>query len=772
MANCNDYISADDLKTGKQAILHIEHVAKSRDANGNHSAEVTDEIRGEQITNPTLDGFFSSITLKPVDGSFEDGGVLRHRWETLLYKTNRSFYQWLGDLPKTVPAGSSPFDESGQLIMGWRDATDLSQAAVNKNTYKPLFIHKETGSFTSGGKAISKISALYNPQDEMYYTPKTGSVTVLPGSVPDSSWVCVGILGRYEIGDLRNFKAVGDGVSIDTQSFILAMTCANFFKNRVIVPGGYTFVCDKMQFSNINNVTIEGTGCIKMISERTGAFYYADGAQITFINSSNVKIIGIEFDGNRSGSPQYTGFNHGIQFVTGTGDFRSNNGGDVKKNKNIYISKCRFHDQGSYNSGIDKFGDGIYLFGCDGVVIENNEFVDIGRWGVASSDCFNVRIINNYHNCSKIGTVALGFVDIENESTDNTNGSYSHNIVISGNTICGFGQILVSGGNNSENNLGAKHYLRNVTITGNSLLIESNTHETASYMTNLVFIGVAPFCNVVPTTSAQAIDNSNIVISNNTLKCYIPSNLSIGTGISGQGTGFSSGIFNTVNGVVIKNNTIFGFEKGIQAESPIVSTGYTFTNVLIANNTIDCNGLTNSIGIRTASTQLVGVSIQSNIIRNAVTRGISVEDGREIGAIDSYVMISDNEVYSNIGTNYFANIYRASFQGNGSRGGALVLDATVTNMDKDYGNTWNHILREINGFTVNSMSQITQDAIDIGSQTRFGYTVQLIPPFNLEGAQSSAMVTGPGLARAFITNMSGSPVTKATDIWHMVVEKH
>lgn len=125
MANCSDYISADDLKTGKQAILHIEHVAKSKDASGNPALEVTDEIRGELVTNLTLDGFYSSVGFTPVDGSFEDGGDINHRWETLLYKTNDSFYQWLGDLPKHVPSGSSPFDGLGNLIDGWVDRTDI-----------------------------------------------------------------------------------------------------------------------------------------------------------------------------------------------------------------------------------------------------------------------------------------------------------------------------------------------------------------------------------------------------------------------------------------------------------------------------------------------------------------------------------------------------------------------------------------------------------------------------------------------------------------------
>lgn len=126
MANCNDYISADDLKTGKQAILHIEHVAKSRDANGKPALEVTDTIRGESVTNPTLDGFFSSVGFKPVDGSFEDGGTINHRWETLLYETDGQYYQWMGALPKVVPAGSTPATTGGIDTTHWVNQSDLT----------------------------------------------------------------------------------------------------------------------------------------------------------------------------------------------------------------------------------------------------------------------------------------------------------------------------------------------------------------------------------------------------------------------------------------------------------------------------------------------------------------------------------------------------------------------------------------------------------------------------------------------------------------------
>lgn len=124
--SCAQYVNADDLKAVKESILHIEHVATSKDANGNPALVVTDPIRGVGYTNATLDGLFSDIGFKPVNGSFEGGGALVNRWDVLLYETNGSYYQWAGSLPKTVTPGSSPFDSSGQLIAGWVDRTDLT----------------------------------------------------------------------------------------------------------------------------------------------------------------------------------------------------------------------------------------------------------------------------------------------------------------------------------------------------------------------------------------------------------------------------------------------------------------------------------------------------------------------------------------------------------------------------------------------------------------------------------------------------------------------
>lgn len=144
MANCNDYISADDLKTGKQAILHIEHVAKSRDAAGNPALEVTDTIRGESVTNKTLDGLqrmytgaisqVGYVTLK----SFQSGVPLPNNELTLPNQvlqdeTDGEYYRWDGVFPKVVPSGSTPVSTGGIGVGAWLsvgDSTLRSQVEI------------------------------------------------------------------------------------------------------------------------------------------------------------------------------------------------------------------------------------------------------------------------------------------------------------------------------------------------------------------------------------------------------------------------------------------------------------------------------------------------------------------------------------------------------------------------------------------------------------------------------------------------------------------
>lgn len=112
--SCAQYVSTDDLKAAKESILHIEHVATSKDANGNPALVVTDPIRGVEYTNSTLDGLEESykeairnLGWNPV-GTFQAGATLNELNDIIQDTTTLTWYRWDGSLPKTVTAGSSP----------------------------------------------------------------------------------------------------------------------------------------------------------------------------------------------------------------------------------------------------------------------------------------------------------------------------------------------------------------------------------------------------------------------------------------------------------------------------------------------------------------------------------------------------------------------------------------------------------------------------------------------------------------------------------------
>ena len=134
--SCGAYVSADDLKAAKESILHIEHVATSKDANGNPALVVTDDIRGEDYTNTTLDGLrslyneaISKIGFVTKD-SFEDGATLNNPVEVLRWKSNGVYYRWDGDFPKTVPAGSTPLTSGGEGQGAWLAVIDPRRQTI------------------------------------------------------------------------------------------------------------------------------------------------------------------------------------------------------------------------------------------------------------------------------------------------------------------------------------------------------------------------------------------------------------------------------------------------------------------------------------------------------------------------------------------------------------------------------------------------------------------------------------------------------------------
>lgn len=245
---CAQYVSTDDLKAAKESIVHIEHVATSKDANGNPALVVTDPIRGVNYTNTTLDGLFSDIAFKPVNGSFEDGGTLVNRWDVLLYETNGSFYQWMGDIPSgglVVSPGSSPFDSSGNLLPGWVDQNDLTLRA------------------DLASSAAGKGSSLVKLEDG---TTVQESMDLLK---PVLDYTGFDVVGRFlNIAALRAFTTGVVG------QIVFVASAANTTNAEVPVGGGYFKAIAKGALVDDGGITIvPATGAVAWVRTNTEKVY-------------------------------------------------------------------------------------------------------------------------------------------------------------------------------------------------------------------------------------------------------------------------------------------------------------------------------------------------------------------------------------------------------------------------------------------------------------------------------------------------------------------
>lgn len=114
MSNCENYVSEEDIRALKESEQHIEHVSRSRDSAGNKVLNVTDTIRGESVSNRTLDGLEKLYTDKIESlgyqqlGDYAVGLNVTSRDQIVFY--DGSWYMYRGDLPHVTSGATLPED--------------------------------------------------------------------------------------------------------------------------------------------------------------------------------------------------------------------------------------------------------------------------------------------------------------------------------------------------------------------------------------------------------------------------------------------------------------------------------------------------------------------------------------------------------------------------------------------------------------------------------------------------------------------------------------
>lgn len=367
MANCSDYISADDLKTGKQAVQHIEHVAKSKDANGAHALTVTDTIRGEQVTNLTLDGMETQFQTAQDERETEFVASQADKEARFQQFLLNSGYQFLGDYE------NGPYTITGRnQIIRYQNEFWRLNAATN-----PPYITTGVNS-TSWAVDVTHLVSVGDANLRQELASKgAGKGATLVSHIFDSSNGQSISVDTY----LTNFESLRSFYkTADNGDWGPAVTRASAYSGStgiaIRVDGLFQI---KTQPTYSSNCTFIGLG------KNTG-FYCADDSPVVLAyanGKTNITIDNMFFNGGMTSATTVKNSTRGLRFINCT---------------NLIVTRVwgtRFADWGFSFETCDGvrahhgtvFGGGLGLpGGRDGLHFLNCRNCDVFDWDVESGD--------------------------------------------------------------------------------------------------------------------------------------------------------------------------------------------------------------------------------------------------------------------------------------------------------------------------------------------------------------------------------------------------
>ncbi|MBT0442326.1 tail fiber/spike domain-containing protein, partial [Morganella morganii] len=213
----------------------------------------------------------------PMD-SFQLGAEITKRNEILRDETTGEYYRWDGDLPKSVPVGSTPESSGGIGVGKWVGVGDASLRNELKNSGDKLVgssfggsvfsdyqrtVFKRAGNLSPGAVVKSKFDALL--LDGKYYAYQLDEEHVVTEQENiQADWVCVGLLNGYPPNDIRNFGAVADLVDKGEQATDCSDAwdlCYRFCKSygyAMVLPDAPIYVTQSCKVGNIAVISESG----------------------------------------------------------------------------------------------------------------------------------------------------------------------------------------------------------------------------------------------------------------------------------------------------------------------------------------------------------------------------------------------------------------------------------------------------------------------------------------------------------------------------------
>ncbi|WP_427195024.1 hypothetical protein [Morganella morganii] len=284
----------------------------------------------------------------PMD-SFQQGVEITKRNEILRDETTGEYYRWDGDLPKSVPVGSTPESAGGVGAGKWVGVGDASLRTEIVNSgdklvgssfgntvyadYSRLTIARKA-SFADGGILDSDKEAALAGDGFFYVYKGAHPVTITPGSSPDSNWLCCGLLNGYPLHNFKNFK----GQNSDTDALTKCIDFNNFVhidenteiyiepivltKSMTIRIDGVVYadrncpdLCVLISATGVDDITIEGHGRIdgnekEVTSSKMRLIHLTGGG-------NRHRVYGITLGNNYISEADYTGYAESTLWIDG-----------------------------------------------------------------------------------------------------------------------------------------------------------------------------------------------------------------------------------------------------------------------------------------------------------------------------------------------------------------------------------------------------------------------------------------------------------------------
>ncbi|MGJ7388674.1 hypothetical protein [Morganella morganii] len=286
--------------------------------------------------------------------SFQQGAQLPDneitlRNQILRDETTGEYYRWDGDLPKSVPVGSTPESAGGVGAGKWVGVGDASLRTEIVNSgdklvgssfgntvyadYSRLTIARKA-SFADGGILNSDKEAALAGDGFFYVYKGAHPVTITPGSSPDSNWLCCGLLNGYPLHNFKNFK----GENSDTDALTKCIDFNNFVhidenteiyiepivltKSMTIRIDGVVYadrncpdLCVLISATGVDDITIEGHGRIdgnekEVTSSKMRLIHLTGGG-------NRHRVYGITLGNNYISEADYTGYAESTLWIDG-----------------------------------------------------------------------------------------------------------------------------------------------------------------------------------------------------------------------------------------------------------------------------------------------------------------------------------------------------------------------------------------------------------------------------------------------------------------------